>query len=75
MQRWIGKTMAGKVRALIDQLIDLRTKGERNLVAPLKIKLIMKGVDPDLYDANSPDNPILIQRVTTIAKEMGYDLQ
>jgi hypothetical protein len=67
--------MAGKVKALIEQLITLRTKGEHGLVAPLKIKLIMKGVDPDLYDASSPDNPVVIQRITTIAKEMGYDLR
>ncbi len=67
--------MAGKVKLLIDRLIELRTKGDRGLVAPLKIKLIMKGVDPDMFDAGTPDNPIVIQRVITIAKEMGYDLQ
>lgn len=66
--------MAGKIKTLIERLIELRTKGDRGLVAPLKIKLIMKGVDPDLFDANSPDNPVVIQRVVTIAKEMGYDL-
>ncbi len=66
--------MAGKVKSLIEQLIELRTRGEHGLVAPLKIKLIMKGVDPDIYDANSPDNPVVIQRIITIAKEMGYDL-
>ena len=66
--------MAGKVKELIDRFIELRTKGDRGLVAPLKIKLIMKGVDPDLFDASSPDNPVVIQRVITIAKEMGYEL-
>ncbi|MCC8180514.1 MAG: hypothetical protein LIP23_06360 [Planctomycetes bacterium] len=66
--------MAGKIKLLIDRLIELRTNGDRGLVAPLKIKLIMKGVDPDLFDATSPDNPVVIQRVITIAKEMGYDL-
>lgn len=66
--------MAGQVKVLIDQLIQLRTKGDRGLVAPLKIKLIMKGVDPDMFDSDSPDNPVVIQRLVTIAKEMGYDL-
>ena len=66
--------MAGKVKLLITKLIDLRTKGDRGLVAPLKIKLIMKGVDPDLFDETSPDNPLVIQKVMTIAKEMGYEL-
>lgn len=67
--------MAGKVKFLIDQLIELRTKGDRGLIAPLKIKLIMKGVDPDMFDDSSPDNPMIIQRLMNIAKDMGYDLQ
>lgn len=66
--------MAGKVKELIDRLIELRTKGDHGLIAPVKIKLIMKGVDPDLFDAASPDNPVVIQRVMTIAREMGYEL-
>ncbi len=66
--------MAGQVKKLIDQLILLRTKGDRALVAPMKIKLIMKGVDPDLFEETTPDNPAIVQRVMTIAKEMGYDL-
>lgn len=67
--------MSGKVKELIDRLIDLRTRGDRALVAPLKIKLIMKGIDPDLFDASSPDNPMVIQKVITVAKEMGYELK
>lgn len=66
--------MAGKIKLMIERLIELRTKGDRGLVAPVKIKLIMKGIDPDLFDENSPDNPILIQRIVAIAKEMGFDL-
>ncbi len=66
--------MAGQVKRLIDQLIQLRTKGDRALVAPMKIKLIMKGVDPDLFEETTPDNPAIVQRVMTIAKEMGYDI-
>ncbi len=67
--------MAGQVKRLIDQLIALRTKGDRALVAPMKIKLIMKGVDPDLFEETTPDNPAIVQRVLTIAKEMGYNLE
>lgn len=74
MKQGSGFIMAGKVKELIDRLIELRTKGDRGLVAPVKIKLIMKGVDPDLFDATSADNPMVIQRVITIAKEMGYEL-
>ncbi len=67
--------MAGKVKTLIEQLIQLRTNGEQTLVAPLKVKLIMKGIDPDMFDADTPDNPLVIQRVVAIAKELGYELR
>ncbi|MCC8165648.1 MAG: hypothetical protein LIQ31_05765 [Planctomycetes bacterium] len=67
--------MPGKVKAMIEELIQLRTRGERALVAPLKIKLIMKGIDPDTFDDSTPDNPLIIQRVSTIAKEMGFDIR
>ncbi|MDR1534428.1 MAG: hypothetical protein LBU64_04940 [Planctomycetota bacterium] len=66
--------MAGKIKVLIHSLIQKRTKGDPGLIPPLKIKLIMKGVDPDIFDDNSPDNPVMIQRVITIAKEMGLEL-
>lgn len=67
--------MTGKVKQLIDRLIELRTRGDSGLVAPVKIKLIMKGVDPDLFDSDTPDNPIVVQKVLAIAKEMGFDLE
>lgn len=69
-----ASSMAGKVKQLIDHLIQLRTKGDAGLVAPVKIKLIMKGIDPDLFAADSPDDPAIIQKITAIAKEMGYKI-
>lgn len=66
--------MPGKIKQLINRLIELRTKGDRGLIAPIKIKLIMKGIDPDMFDEASPDNPVVIQRVINIAKEMGFEL-
>lgn len=66
--------MAGKIRFMIERLIELRTRGDRGLIAPLKIRLIMKGIDPDLFDADTPDTPAIIQRLAAIAREMGYEL-
>ena len=66
--------MAGQIKYLIQQLINKRTGGDPGLVAPMKIKLIMKGVDPEQYTDSTPDSPAVIQRVITIAKEMGVDI-
>jgi hypothetical protein len=66
--------MAGKVKQLIHTLIQQRTKGDPGLIPSTKIKLIMKGVDPDLFTDDSPDNNVIIQRIMNIAKEMGLQL-
>lgn len=67
--------MAGRIKRLIENLIEQRTQGEAALIAPTKIKLIMKGVDPDLFDDDSPDDPVIIQKIAAIADEMGFDLK
>ena len=66
--------MAGQIKSMITRLIRLRVGDNPHMEAPLKIKLIMKGVDPDLFDSNTPDNPIVVQKIVSIAKEMGYEL-
>ncbi len=66
--------MAGKIKVMIEQLIQVRTKGNPHMVAPLKIKLIIKGIDPDLYNETSEDNPIVMQRLQSLAKTMGCEL-
>ena len=66
--------MAGKVKAMIDQIIAQRSQGNANLIAPLKIKLIMKGLDPDAWLESSPDDPMMISRAQNAAKDMGVQL-
>ncbi len=66
--------MSGQIKAMLAQLIHMRVGNNPLLEAPFKIKLIMKGVDPDLFDDRSPDDPAVIQRIKTIAKSMGQEL-
>ena len=66
--------MSGKVKAVIDQIIAQRSQGNANLIAPLKIKLIMKGIDPDKWHASSTDCPTTLSRVESVAKDMGVSL-
>lgn len=66
--------MPGKVKAMIDTIIAKRSQGNANLVAPLKIKLIMKGIDPDQWTDASPDDPVMMSRVQNAARDMGVQL-
>ena len=66
--------MAGKVKSTIDLIITHRSQGNANWVAPLKIKLIMKGIDPDEWHESSPDDPKMLLRVESVARDMGVSL-
>jgi hypothetical protein len=39
-----------------------------------KTKFILKGLNPDRFDANSPDDPVVIARVRAIGAEMGVSV-
>jgi hypothetical protein len=66
--------MAGQVRALIDQIIEKRSNGNIILASTTQTKLILKGIDPNKYDANSPDDPQVIARLRELAAELSISL-
>ena len=66
--------MAGQVRAMIDQIVEQRSKGNSVLATTTLTKLILKGLDPARYDANSPDYPIVIARLREVAAELNVTL-
>jgi hypothetical protein len=66
-----GSSMAGKIKELIDMVIDKRSKGNTVIAATTRTKIILKGVNPDQFDKNSPDDPVVITKIKAIATEMG----
>ena len=66
--------MAGQVRAMIDQIIAKRSNGNPVLASTTQTKLILKGIDPNKYDASSPDDPQVIARLRELAAELSISL-
>ena len=66
--------MAGEIRRLLNEIINARSQGDRIIANTTKAKLIMKGITMDKYDDNSPDDPVIIEKIHQIAKEMGVTL-
>jgi hypothetical protein len=66
--------MAGKIYGMIQALIERRTNGDAKLAPVEKIKLIMKGVDPEIYNPESADDPIIINRLQNIARALKIEL-
>lgn len=55
--------MAGRIRQMIDQIIDQRAKDNPMLERVIKTKLMLKGVNPKKYTMESPDDPVVIQKL------------
>jgi len=63
--------VTGKIKKMIDTIIEEKAKGNQTLVNVTRTKLILKGINPDKFDANSEDNPEIIAKLRTLASELG----
>ena len=66
--------MAGQVRALLNRIIEFRTRGNPFLVPFVRARIMLKGICPENYDETSEDDPVMISRVKMLAVDMGIDL-
>jgi hypothetical protein len=63
--------MAGQIKSMLDAIVAQRSKGNPVIAMTTKTKLILKGVNPDLYNDLSPDDPVVMAKVRTIAAALG----
>jgi len=61
--------MAGKIKVMIDAFVNQRAQGNTVLEGVVKIKLILKGIDPKLYTLESEDDPAIIAKLEELMKE------
>jgi hypothetical protein len=62
--------MAGQIKILIDSIIAQRSEGNKILEGVVKVKLILKGIDPINYTSDSPDDPAVINRLSELMNEL-----
>lgn len=66
--------MSGQIKKMIDTIILKKSKGIPGLVYSMKIKLLLKGIDPNLYNKSSDDDPIMLEKVRQVAIELGVNI-
>lgn len=66
--------MAGKIRRMLDEIVAVKSGGNPTLTTTTKTKLILKGLNPDKYDARSADDPVIIKKIIITAQEMGVKI-
>lgn len=62
--------MAGKIKQMIDAIINQRAKDNPMLVGVIKSKLMLKGIDPGKYTATSDDDPAIIAKLEAVMKDL-----
>jgi uncharacterized Fe-S cluster-containing radical SAM superfamily protein len=66
--------MAGEIKRMIDKIIVSRSSGSELVAKTIKTRLSIKGINPDKYTFDSPDDPAVVNKLREIAKEMGMVL-
>jgi hypothetical protein len=66
--------MAGQIKKMINKIIIKKSGGSPSLIYSTKIKLLMKGIDPNTYNETSEDDPLVLEKIKKIAGELGVDL-
>lgn len=56
---------------MIDTIIQERSKGNPAIAEMTKAKFILKGVNPNEFDRFSADDPVIIEKLLTIAKQLN----
>lgn len=62
--------MAGKIKKMIDTIIEQRAQDNPMLVRVIKTKLMLKGIDPAKFTATSDDDPAIIEKLEAAMKEL-----
>ena len=62
--------MAGKIKMMIDSIIQQRAKDNPMLEGVIKTKLMLKGIDPKKYTLQSDDDPVVISKLEALVKDL-----
>jgi hypothetical protein len=69
------KVSRGKTRQIIDRIISARSGGNQLLAKNIKTKLMLKGINPDSYFDDTPDDDKMLNELRILASKMGVDLE
>lgn len=66
--------MNGTAYKMINTIIERRSSGNSSIASLTKVKLTVKGINPDNYTSSTPDDDIIIEKLKVIAQELKVTL-
>jgi acetolactate synthase regulatory subunit len=64
----------GKTRLILDSIITQRSGGDPMIAKLIRTKLMLKGINPDAYSLDTPDDPNLVNRLMELAGKLGVKI-
>jgi len=63
--------MPGQIKHMIDTIVTKRSNGNPTVALTTRTKLILKGINPDRFGADSADDAAVIAKLNVIAADLG----
>ncbi len=63
--------MAGKIKKMIDIIIQERSHGNPAIAEMTKAKLLLKGINPNKFSSSAEDDPAIMEKLMTISKQLN----
>ncbi len=64
----------GKTKLIIDSIITQRSGGDPEVAKVIRTKFVLKGINPDAYSLDTPDDPGLVNRLMALASKLGVKI-
>jgi hypothetical protein len=65
----------GQAKKILDAIIQKRSRGVGSIAKAIKIKFALKGINPDSLTANTPDDPVVLKKLISLARSYGLQVQ
>ncbi len=67
--------MAGKIKEMIELIVEHRSRGNPALARITKAKICLKGINPEKYTPASEDNPQVMEKLKILARELNINFE
>ena len=64
----------GQAKKILDAIILKRSRGIGAIAKTIKIKMALKGINPDLLRSDTPDDPVMLDKLIKLAGSYGVQL-
>ncbi len=65
----------GTAKKILNAIIQKRSRGVRSIAKAIKIKIALKGINPDSLTPDTPDDPILLKKLLNLAQSYGLRIK